>query len=85
MEEFSTVSEITMRARELMGQKYIVIVAESEDGSWTGYSAFRSLDEQKRTGLPEDSLQLVMSGAVPASFDPKEIYLLGGPPPSPKS
>lgn len=81
MEEFSTVSEIAGRARELMGQKYIVLVAESGDGTWTGYSAFRSLDEQKRTGLPEDSRQLVMSGAAPASFDPREIYA----PPSPAS
>jgi hypothetical protein len=74
MEEFSTVSEIVARARELMGQKYIVLVAESEAGAWTGYSAFRSIREQKRTGLPEDSRQLVMAGPVPDPFDPKEIY-----------
>lgn len=68
MEHFDTAQDLQDRARVLMHEGYVVLVAQGHCGHWIGYTAFKS-DGSMGYRL------LWTKGADMTNVDPKAIYV----------
>lgn len=73
-ERYPTMDRLIARAVHLRQLGYTVLIAEARCGHLIGYSAFRSVEVQKRDDVPEDKRLLVLEGPFPEAPSLDIIY-----------
>ena len=71
-QSFQALTKLQERARELMREGFVCLVAENQCGCWIGDSLFLTKSHPQYTPTA-DSFPLY-TGEAPSDFDPKSIY-----------